>query len=139
MFVKAILLLSIAVAYASADCLHCICMRESGCKPIGCHMDVGSLSCGYYQIKIPYYEDCGQPGKKHGESTEVAWKRCADDLKCATNCVENYYNRYKHECAGTGQGACEVMARNHNGGPRGCHASGTLGYWKGVHSCCGCS
>ena len=24
-------------------------------------MDVGSLSCGYYQIKLPYWTDCGKP------------------------------------------------------------------------------
>ncbi|CCD64578.1 lysozyme [Caenorhabditis elegans] len=139
MFVKSLLLLSVAIAYVSADCLHCICMRESGCKPIGCHMDVGSLSCGYYQIKIGYYEDCGQPTKKAGETTEAAWKRCADDLNCATTCVENYYNRYKSQCNGLGMGACQIMSRNHNGGPRGCHNANTLAYWNGVKSCCGCS
>ena len=28
----------------------------------GCNMDVGSLSCGRYQIKEPYWIDCGKPG-----------------------------------------------------------------------------
>ena len=43
------------VAEAAADtaaadsCLKCICKAESGCRPLGCHMDGGSLSCGYFQ------------------------------------------------------------------------------------------
>jgi Destabilase len=36
---------------------------ESNCNPnIGCRMDVGSLSCGAYQIKEGYWRDCGSPG-----------------------------------------------------------------------------
>ncbi|CAD6193113.1 unnamed protein product [Caenorhabditis auriculariae] len=131
---------------ASADtCLHCICLHESGCKPIGCEMDLGSLSCGYYQIKLPYYEDCGQPGKNAGESTEDAWKRCSDDLNCSTNCVNAYYNRYKAGCASTGEGQCQVMARNHNGGPSGCKkmeellATGTLFKAVNTGAACVCS
>ncbi|CAJ0579704.1 unnamed protein product, partial [Mesorhabditis spiculigera] len=131
---------AVLVAAAVADtCIHCICLHESGCKPLGCRMDVGSLSCGYYQIKLPYYEDCGQPGKKSGESTDAAWKRCSDDLNCATTCVQNYYNRYKGGCSTYGFGTCEQMSRLHNGGPAGCRNSGTLGYWNVIKSCCGCS
>lgn len=44
--------------------------RESGgCHPIGCHMDSGSLSCGYFQIKEPYWNDCGRLGS--GEKTAI--------------------------------------------------------------------
>ncbi|KAK0407684.1 hypothetical protein QR680_003529 [Steinernema hermaphroditum] len=138
MIVKSLSLFALLVASAMADsCLHCICLHESGCKPIGCHMDVGSLSCGYYQIKMPYYEDCGQPGKRAGESTETAWKRCADDYSCATQCVQNYINRYSRFCEGVG--SCQRMSRLHNGGPSGCKYSSTEGYWNAIHSCCGCS
>ena len=36
---------------------------ESSCNAnIGCVSDVGSLSCGPYQIKQAYYSDCGSPG-----------------------------------------------------------------------------
>ena len=45
-------------------CLHCICIVESGCKmtnPV-CHMDVGSLSCGPYQIKEAYWKDARLKG-----------------------------------------------------------------------------
>uniref|UniRef100_A0A0K0F231 lysozyme n=1 Tax=Strongyloides venezuelensis TaxID=75913 RepID=A0A0K0F231_STRVS len=137
MFAKLFLLAALVGTTLANTCLHCICNVESGCKPIGCEMDVGSLSCGYYQIKLPYYEDCGEVGKKSGESTETAWKRCANEYSCATTCVENYVKRYGFECPG--YGTCERDARIHNGGPRGCQNSNTLGYWHKVKACCGCS
>lgn len=32
-------------------CITCICNVESGgCRAIGCNMDEGSLSCGYFQV-----------------------------------------------------------------------------------------
>ncbi|CAJ0943468.1 unnamed protein product, partial [Mesorhabditis belari] len=129
----------VAVTTAADTCIHCICLHESGCKAIGCHQDVGSLSCGYYQIKLPYYEDCGQPGKKSGESTETAWKRCSDDYSCSTTCVNNYFKRYEKNCAGKGFGTCEQMSRLHNGGPSGCSTSATVNYWNAIHKCCACS
>ena len=38
---------------------------ESDCKPKECGMDKGSLSCGFFQIKFPYWVDCykHKPGK----------------------------------------------------------------------------
>lgn len=63
-FVLACALLALSVAYEEPDssCLACICEIESGCRDIGCRQDEGSLSCGYYQIKNPYYSDalCAQ-------------------------------------------------------------------------------
>ena len=47
-----------------SNCLHCICIVESGCKmpnPV-CRMDVGTLSCGPYQIKEDYWSDARQKG-----------------------------------------------------------------------------
>uniref|UniRef100_A0A914D6L3 lysozyme n=1 Tax=Acrobeloides nanus TaxID=290746 RepID=A0A914D6L3_9BILA len=137
MFFK-LFLVSVFVAICTADsCLHCICKKESGCKKIGCNPDAGSLSCGYYQIKRPYYIDCGTPGIRSGESIDTAWKRCADDYNCATTCVQNYVKRYSGKCPG--KGSCEKMARLHNGGPNGCKTSATNGYWNSVKSCCHCS
>ncbi|KAK0401662.1 hypothetical protein QR680_015903 [Steinernema hermaphroditum] len=125
------------VVGASKDCLQCICELESGCAPIGCNMDQGTLSCGYFQIKLPYYIDCGTPGQQPGESTEAAWKRCADDYSCAVQCVESYINRYAGNCPG--KGYCERMSRLHNGGPNGCNTGGTDGYWRHIQSCCQCN
>uniref|UniRef100_A0A914VM54 lysozyme n=1 Tax=Plectus sambesii TaxID=2011161 RepID=A0A914VM54_9BILA len=133
MFKVAILLAVAAVGVLGDSCLHCICLHESNCSPIGCEMDVGSLSCGYYQIKWPYYEDCGQPG---GQG-EDAWKTCSNDYNCATTCVQRYIQRYAFECPNVG--ACQQMARLHNGGPNGCNEGGTLGYWNVIQQCCGCS
>ncbi|KAH7704626.1 Protein ILYS-3 [Aphelenchoides avenae] len=125
-----------ALGVLSEDCLKCICNKESyGCKPIGCKMDVGSLSCGYYQIKKDYYTDCGTPGKQAGDSLEDAWKRCADDYDCASQCVRAYVNRYKANC--DGKSDCEAMARLHNGGPQGCNRPGTQGYWDAIKQCAG--
>uniref|UniRef100_A0A0K0EW39 lysozyme n=1 Tax=Strongyloides venezuelensis TaxID=75913 RepID=A0A0K0EW39_STRVS len=114
-------------------CLPCICKQESECKAIGCKMDRGSLSCGFYQIKLPYYKDCGEPGKKAGESTEIAWKRCADEFECATTCVKKYFQRYKAKCPE--KSYCEAMARLHNGGPNGCSKSSTDDYWNRIKRC----
>ncbi|CAJ0601947.1 unnamed protein product [Cylicocyclus nassatus] len=133
-----ILIAVFLISATTEDCLKCICKRESGCKPIGCHMDVGSLSCGYYQIKLPYYKDCGTPGRKRGESVAAAWKRCANDYSCSTTCVKAYYNRYKRLCPSS-QGTCQKMARLHNGGPSGCKKQATVGYWNAVKKCCGCT
>ena len=61
-----ILLLATLVAVASAyykpdsKCMKCICQHESGCRPLSCRQDVGSLSCGYYQMKSAYYTVSGR-------------------------------------------------------------------------------
>ncbi|GMR45636.1 hypothetical protein PMAYCL1PPCAC_15831 [Pristionchus mayeri] len=132
-----IVLAALVGASLATDCLKCICNKESGCKPVGCNMDVGSLSCGYYQIKQPYYQDCGEPGKKPGDSLDTAWKRCADDYNCSSGCVQAYVNRYKSKCPN--KPACEQMSRLHNGGPNGCNNSNTVAYYNSIKSCCGCS
>ena len=41
---------TVGISLCADTCIHCICLKESGCKAIGCNMDVGSLSCGYYQV-----------------------------------------------------------------------------------------
>ncbi|KAH7709826.1 Protein ILYS-2 [Aphelenchoides avenae] len=115
-------------------CIKCICKQESGCNNTGCHMDVGSLSCGYFQIKYNYFLDCGTPGWiKKQETTDVAWKRCASDYECSVLCLKAYVKRYKKLCPQTMP--CEQMARLHNGGPHGCKKSATIPYWKKIQTC----
>ncbi|WAR01741.1 LYS-like protein [Mya arenaria] len=82
----------------------------------------GSLSCGYFQIKLGYWTDCGKPGPD--------WKTCANNMQCASKCVQNYMVRYARHygCPAT----CEGYAREHNGGPRGCKNPNTIPYWKRV-------
>uniref|UniRef100_A0A915P5Q3 lysozyme n=1 Tax=Meloidogyne floridensis TaxID=298350 RepID=A0A915P5Q3_9BILA len=125
--------------YSSADeakCLKCICNHESGCKPLKCHWDVNSLSCGYFQIKLPYYKDCGSPMRKSGESIDSAWKRCSSDYQCSLKCVQAYIKRYQGKCPAN-MNACEKMSRVHNGGPGGCRSSSTNGYWAAIKKCHG--
>ena len=117
------------------DCIHCICKVESGCRPLDCHMDGGSLSCGYFQIKKAYYTDCYMPGKRSGESVDMAWKRCSKDYNCSIKCVQAYAKRYSGGCNVSNQ--CEKMSRLHNGGPAGCRMSATVGYWNKVKKCMG--
>ncbi|KAL3886056.1 hypothetical protein ACJMK2_026288 [Sinanodonta woodiana] len=114
-----------SVRSISDQCLQCICNVESNCRPVGCVMDVGSLSCGYYQIKLPYYLDCGSPGRD--------WQTCAKDMSCATTCVRKYMARYgpRSGCLDT----CETYARIHNGGPQGCKNDNTREYWRKVQRC----
>merc|ERR1712179_233194 len=117
-----------ATGIVSQACLQCLCVQESGCKAIGCHFDVNSDSCGYFQIKQGYWTDCGSPG--------TSWHACANDKHCASQCVQNYMKRYAshYHCPMT----CEGFAREHNGGPQGCHHSSTVSYWHGVTSHAGC-
>uniref|UniRef100_A0A914YLV3 lysozyme n=1 Tax=Panagrolaimus superbus TaxID=310955 RepID=A0A914YLV3_9BILA len=122
----------------SSDCLSCICDRESnGCHPIGCNQDVDGIACGYFQIHLPYYKDCGTPSKRPNESVEDAWKRCSEDYNCASTCVKNYVKRYAQDCPN--KGSCEQMSRIHNGGPQGCNKPKTEPYWNGIKACCGCT
>jgi len=109
------------------QCLQCICEIE-GCEgQLGrCRQDVGSLSCGPYQIKRPYYTDCS-----YGKND---WQQCTKQMECSENCVRSYMRRYATRC--TPNPTCEDYARIHNGGPRGCRSSSTVGYWNKVNACC---
>ncbi|CAF1222530.1 unnamed protein product [Didymodactylos carnosus] len=128
-FVFVVFVLLISTCYGGIDqaCLDCICEIESQCSAIGCSEDVGSLSCGYYQIKENYYIDCEEPGDD--------WQSCADDKSCADTCVENYLERYGTYCTGGSEPTCEDYARIHNGGPKGCQTEATTGYWERVQKC----
>ena len=108
----------------SPKCMDCICQVESHCHPIGCRMDVGSLSCGPFQIKKGYWTDCGSPGGDY--------ETCTRDYTCSYNCVQRYMARYI-KFSGCLKN-CESYARIHNGGPRGCTNPNTMGYWKKMES-----
>jgi len=110
--------------------MKCICQVESNCNAnIGCIMDVGSLSCGAYQIKDAYWQDCGRPGS--------GWQACANTLSCSETCVKAYMARYGTYCTNGATPTCESYARIHNGGPTGCRNSSTANYWTKVRTCCG--
>ncbi|KAF6022081.1 hypothetical protein EB796_019609 [Bugula neritina] len=116
----------------SSSCLDCIGEIEGGGS--GCNRDVGSLSCGRYQIKEPYYTDCRQPGS--------GWRSCAADDTCSRTCVQNYMSRYARRCARQlgkpkSQLTCQDYGRLHNGGPNGCRKSSTISYAARISSQCG--
>jgi len=134
----------------SANCLMCIGKTESGCyscvgddrKCITCKDDVGSLSCGMYQIKDPYHQDCYRPG--------TDWMTCTTGSStgtctgtnggkdCSEQCVSNYMDRYGDYCTGKpiDQVTCLEYAGVHNGGPGGCDSSATQEYRNRVSTCC---
>jgi hypothetical protein len=129
--VLAILMVSV-IAYVQSkeftrDCMKCICEVE-GCQGQvnKCRDDMGTDSCGPYQIKNPYYQDCGSPGKD--------WRSCTKKMSCSEICVKVYMKKYGKGCPAPT--TCEDYARIHNGGPNGCRSSSTLGYWKKVQKCC---
>ncbi|KAF6033744.1 hypothetical protein EB796_007947 [Bugula neritina] len=116
----------------SNACLDCIGQIEGGGS--GCNLDEGTLSCGLYQIKEPYYIDCGSPG--------TGWQSCAASDSCARGCIQSYMSRYGGLCAGqlgksTSQLTCQDYGRLHNGGPNGCSSSSTIGYAARIASECG--
>ncbi|CAF1373000.1 unnamed protein product [Rotaria sp. Silwood1] len=108
-------------------CLECICQVESKCLPLPCAWDVNSLSCGYYQLKELYWEDCGSPGD--------SFEDCAANKTCSEECVRTYVDLYAQSCIKHGIPTCEDYARIHNGGPRGCRKKATLPYWQKVSAC----
>ncbi|CAI4225137.1 unnamed protein product [Auanema sp. JU1783] len=119
----------------STTCFHCLCLQESGCKPIGCQEKNGNMSCGYYLISMPYYLACGRLGYQEGEDMPTAFRRCAANYACSTQCVKNYYQSNARNC-GNQKTPCEVMVRNHEGGPNGCSNNDTLPMWTSVQKCC---
>ncbi|CAH1794936.1 unnamed protein product [Owenia fusiformis] len=116
-------------ATVSNDCMRCICKLEGCDNNLGsCNLDVGTYSCGPYQIKEPYYIDCYSPG--------AGWEACAQFRNCSERCVQSYMSRYSSSCT-TATTDCERHARQHNGGPNGCSNPNTLWYWNWVKECIG--
>ncbi|XP_063961092.1 lysozyme-like [Lytechinus pictus] len=120
------------------DCLACICKVESGCKmpnPV-CRDDVGSLSCGPYQIKEAYWIDAQEQKKKDdGGRLGRSWKACTADWSCSEEAVQFYMKRYATKKRLGETPTCEHFARIHNGGPNGHTSSSTKPYWKKVKNC----
>jgi hypothetical protein len=111
----------------TTNCLKCIREVENG-KVGVCNMDQGTLSCGPYQIKRLYYQDCYSPG--------TGWQKCTRQTECSEICVHAYLNRWGRVCTGGRTPTCQDYARIHNGGPTGCTKPGTIGYWNLINNCC---
>ncbi|XP_792095.1 lysozyme [Strongylocentrotus purpuratus] len=115
------------------DCLNCICEVESNCAMPNppCRMDVGSLSCGPFQIKQAYWTDA----KRHGGYLMGSWSACTANWGCSRNAVQAYMTRYATVGRLGHTPRCEDFARIHNGGPNGFQKSGTVAYWNKVRAC----
>ncbi|KAI0215534.1 Lysozyme [Lamellibrachia satsuma] len=113
----------------TSNCLKCICEIEGCDSQIGlCRMDLGSLSCGPYQLKDVYWTDCGKPGSDY--------QSCTKQKACSEKCMKGYMDRYGESCTGKSKLTCLEFGRIHNGGPNGCKATWTVGYSQKVTKCC---
>ena len=121
--------LALSSAAITQSCLDAICKQESRCNlNIGCVMDVGSLSCGPYQIKEMYWKDC---------NAGTSWQSCASSKSCSEQCIKNYMTRYVDNRSPSVTGCkspptCYDYARVHNGGPSGCTKTDTIAYANSV-------
>jgi hypothetical protein len=75
---------------------------------------------GPFQIHRAYWQDAGVPG---------SYEAC-QDYDYAVKVVTAYLNRYVP--AAVRDRNYEVLARTHNGGPKGASNPKTLGYWQKV-------
>nr|QDS02915.1 lysozyme [Amphioctopus fangsiao] len=103
------------------DCLECICQVESNCSTTLC--EHGSR-CGYFQLTYEEWIECGR--------LFGSWQKCANDLRCSSNCVQLYVVLYNYRC---GTHTCQHYARTFNGGPENCKDSSTLPYWRKISKC----
>lgn len=90
----------------------------------GKHMAVGDggRAIGPYQIHHAYWKDSKVPGR---------WEQC-HDRRFAERVVVAYWRRYCPKALANRD--WKVLARVHNGGPRGHMKSKTFGYWQKVQS-----
>ena len=100
-------------------------LRERGAR--GAKGDKGK-ALGPYQIWNIYWQDAAVPGREYREVLH--------DKKLSELVVERYMQRYARGSLrrlqrGTGTlKDVEVVARIHNGGPKGHRRESTLGYWS---------
>jgi hypothetical protein len=94
-------------------------------------MDVGSLSCGPYQIKEAYWKDA----RLKGGDLMGDWKKCTATFPCSEAAVQGYMERYAVTSRLGHNPTCEDFARIHNGGPNGFKNPNTIAYWGRVKKC----
>ena len=92
-------------------------MKDNG---IGAKGDNGQ-SYGPYQIQKAYWQDSKLKG---------TWEQCLTDKDYSEKVMIAYWKRYCPKAFEAGD--WEVLARIHNGGPKGHNKKATLGYWSKV-------
>ncbi|XP_070569343.1 lysozyme 1-like [Ptychodera flava] len=133
------LLTVVSCGYVPQPCLDCICFVESNCRmpssgPTGyehCAWDVGSYSCGPYQIKEVYWIDA----RMYGGYLMGDWLTCTNNWGCSEDSVHAYMERYATRARLGTDPTCEHFSRIHNGGPNGHTNPNTLVYWNKVQDC----
>nr|AHJ11174.1 i-type lysozyme [Branchiostoma japonicum] len=128
-------LAAVDAGYVPDDCMNCICYVESGCRmpdPL-CHMDVGSLSCGPFQLKRAYWLDA----RLKGGPLMNDWQTCSASWTCSRQAVNGYMERYAVSSRLGHSPTCEDFSRIHNGGPNGFKNPATLAYWERAKKCLG--
>ncbi|XP_077998781.1 invertebrate-type lysozyme-like, partial [Glandiceps talaboti] len=132
---------TVSAWYVPQDCLECICYVESSCcmlnfpgNPSGyehCAWDVGSYSCGPYQIKEPYWIDA----RLYGGDLMGDWLTCTRNWACSEEAVHGYMRRYATESRLGYTPDCEDYSRIHNGGPNGHLNPATDPHWDKTRDC----
>ncbi|KAI8504717.1 hypothetical protein Bbelb_178350 [Branchiostoma belcheri] len=128
-------LATVNAGYVPEACMNCICFVESGCRmpdPL-CQMDVGSLSCGPFQLKQAYWLDA----RLKGGPLMNDWQTCSASWTCSRDAVNGYMERYAVPSRLGHSPTCEDFSRIHNGGPNGFKSAATLKYWERVKKCLG--
>ncbi|XP_055383329.1 invertebrate-type lysozyme 3-like [Condylostylus longicornis] len=80
----------------SQQCMGCICEAMSGCglDMASCRKDV----CGPYRITKGYWADAYQVPEPTNDLAE--YERCAKDLFCSFNMVQEHMRKYRKDCNG---------------------------------------
>jgi hypothetical protein len=89
----------------------------------------GGKAIGPFQIHRVYWLDAVQSEPALGPVAGFDYQHCRD-RRYAERVVAAYMQRYVP--AAWARADAEVIARTHNGGPRGAHKSATDGYWRRV-------
>jgi hypothetical protein len=100
----------------------------------------GGRSRGPLQISRAYWSDARDQLRREGHPFGVSYEQGVHDLKACEVIVRAYWRRYCRQeyfealawFPGDDNRCFMVMARMHNGGPRGARERATLIYWEKV-------
>ncbi len=85
---------------------------------------------GPYQITQAYWTDAKKQLRKEGYTYELDYKKQVEIAGISSMVMRAYWRRYCKQAVVSLD--LEVLARTHNGGPKGARKRSTLKYWKKV-------
>jgi destabilase len=122
----ALLSLAILTPVPTAERAILDAIRQVECRgQDNCPDGDGGRSIGPYQISLKYYRDAVEFDPRIGGDYQDCRNRAF-----AERVVRAYMLRYAPEAWKSGD--AEVIARTHNGGPRGASSPATIKYWERV-------